>query len=80
MNWRGKPSSSYETIIKLIGSTKTKKGLEIQARLDERDYERGRKIADENMARLKIILHEVYPIWNYSIEPRTNPTISRIIE
>ena len=70
MNWRGKPLSSYETIIKLIGSTKTKKGLKIEARLDERDYETGVKILDDDMARLKISLHELYPNWNYSIEPR----------
>ena len=72
--------ASYETIIKLIGATKTKKGLRVQARLDERDYETGKKISDENMAQLKIILHEVYPLWNYSIEPRTNSKTSRIIE
>jgi len=70
MNWRGKPLSSYETIIKLIGSTKTKKGLRIEARLDDRDYETGIKILDEDMARLKISVHELYPMWNYSIEPR----------
>ena len=70
MNWRGKPLISYETIIKLIGSTKTKKGLKIEARLDERDYETGIKILDEDMARLKISPNELYPKWNYSIEPR----------
>jgi transposase len=71
MNWRGKPLSSYETIIKLIGSTKTKKGLRIDARLDERDYEMGIKIPDEDMVRLNISLHKLYPKWNYSLEPRT---------
>jgi len=61
MNWRGKPLSSYETIIKLIGSTKTKKGLKIEARLDERDYETGIKILDEDMAQLKIIYMNYIP-------------------
>jgi transposase len=75
MNWRGKPLISYETIIKLIGSTKTKKGLKIEARLDERDYETGIKILDEDMARLKISPNELYPHWNYSIEPRARVTI-----
>jgi hypothetical protein len=79
LNWRIQ-LASYETIIKLIGATKTKKGLRVQARLDERDYETGKKISDENMARLKIILHEVYPVWNYSIEPRINLSISKSIE
>ena len=72
--------ASYETIIKLIGATKTKKGLRVQARLDERDYETGKKISDENMAQLRIISHELYPKWNYSIGPRTNMAGSRIIE
>ena len=44
MNWRGKPLASYETIIKLIGATKTKKGLKVEARLDERDYEKGSRM------------------------------------
>ncbi len=70
MNWRGKPLSSYETIIKLIGSTKKKKGLIIEARLDDRAYDTGIKIFDEDMSQLKISLHELYPNWNYSIEPR----------
>jgi hypothetical protein len=30
---------------------------------------------DEDMARLKISLHELYPKWNYSLEPRV--TISK---
>jgi transposase len=72
MNWRGKPLVNYETVIKLIGSTKTKKGFRVEARLDERDYETGKKISDEDMARLKINLNKLYPKWNYSIEPRTN--------
>ena len=60
--WRGKPLSNYETIIKLIGSTKTKRGLEIEARIDERDYEMGIKILDEDMAQLKISLDELFGV------------------
>ena len=58
MNWGGKPLSSYETIIRIIGSNKTKKGIEIEARIDERDNETGIKILDEDIALLKISLHE----------------------
>jgi hypothetical protein len=79
MNWRGKPLISYETIINLIGSTKTKKGLRVEACLDERDYEKGKKILDEDMAQLKIISHKLYPHWNYSVEPRVNLPRSRNI-
>ena len=70
MNWRGKPLNSYETIIKLIGSTKTKKGLRVEARMDENTYQRGKKISNEDIARLKIISHDLYPNWNCLIEPR----------
>ena len=42
----------------------------MEARLDERDYETGIKILDEDMAQLKISVHELCPMWNYSIEPR----------
>jgi hypothetical protein len=38
MNWRGKPLVSLETIINLIGATKTSTGLEVYARLDEGTY------------------------------------------
>jgi transposase len=70
MNWRGRPLVSYETIIKLISSTKTKKGLNVAARLDERDYKTGIKILDKDMAQLNIQSHKLYPKWNYSIKPR----------
>jgi transposase len=79
MNWRGKPLTSYETIIKLIGATRTKKGLKIEARLDERDYETGIKILDGDIAQLKISVHELYPNWNYSIEPRVTTSKSQEI-
>jgi len=67
-NWKGKPLVSYETIIKLISGTKTKKGLSV-ARLDEREYNKGVKISDEDMAKLQIEYHSLHPKWNYSILP-----------
>jgi transposase len=70
MNWRGKPLVNYETIIKLISSTKTSKGLKVEARLDERDYKTGIKISDKDMKQLKIQSHKLYTKWNYSIQPR----------
>ena len=72
MNWRGKPLVSYETVIKLISSTKTSKGVKIEAHLDEKDYKTGFKISDEDFKQLRVQLHELYPKWNYSIEPRSN--------
>jgi hypothetical protein len=42
MNWQGKPLVDFETVINLIGSTKTKKRLKIKANLDTQNYEIGK--------------------------------------
>ncbi len=70
MNWKGEPLVTYETIIKLISATTTKKGLKVVARLDKREYEGGVKFSDEDMAKLNIKAHMLHPKWNYSIVPR----------
>ena len=70
MNWKGKPLVSYETVIKLIGSTKTRNGLTITAIEDDKEYATGIKHSDEDMAKLHITPHEIYPKWNYTILPQ----------
>ncbi len=70
MHWKGKPLVSYETIIKLISGTKTKKGLTVASRLDEKEYTKGVKILDEDMEKLQIEYHSLHPKWNYSISPK----------
>jgi transposase len=67
MNWKGKPLVSFETIIKLISGTKTIKGLTVASRLDEKEYNKGVKLSDEDMAKLQIEYHSLHPKWNYSI-------------
>jgi len=57
MNWRGQPLVSYETVIKLIGGTTTNKGLSVAAHIDEREYEKGIKFSDDDMAQLQIQPH-----------------------
>ncbi len=71
MNWKGKPLESYQAIINLIGGTKTKKGLTIQAKLDEKEYAKGIKISDEELMAINLKQHEKHPKWNYSIESNT---------
>ncbi len=70
MNWKGKPLVSFETMIKLISGTKTKKGLTVASRLDEKEYTKGIKILDEEMDKLQIEYHSLHPKWNYSISPK----------
>ena len=69
-NWRGKPLVSYEVIINLIGSTKTKKGLTVMCRLDENKYQKGIKVTDEEMDSLNIERAIFHGEWNYIIHPR----------
>jgi len=70
LNWKGEPLVSYETVVNLIGSTRTKKGLRVKAKLDKKRYETGKKISDEEMDQLNIKYDKVNPQWNYTIYPR----------
>ena len=67
LNWQGQPLVSYETVVNLIGGTRTKGGLRIKARLDPKDYKTGIEITDEQMASISIEEHKTHPQWNYTI-------------
>lgn len=69
LHWKGRPLVSYETVIKLIGSTTTKTGLTIKAKMDNRKYPLGVKITDEQMKTVKIVRHKTQPDLNYTIKP-----------
>jgi hypothetical protein len=67
INWQGQPLVSYEAIVNLIGSTRTRTGLRVQAVLDPSVYEKGQKITDEQMDRIHLQPPRVHPQWNYTI-------------
>ncbi len=73
LNWQGKPLVSYETVINLIGATRTATGLRVKAKLDTRYYEAGVKISDEEMKQISLRTHSTNPEWNYTISPRSRP-------
>lgn len=64
LNWQGKPLVSYETVINLIGATRTATGLRVKAKLDTRYYEAGVKISDEEMKQISLRTHSTNPEWN----------------
>ena len=70
LHWKGQPLVSYETVVNLIGATRTRTGLRVKAALDPRVYESGVKISNEEMERINLRLHRVHPKWNYTISPR----------
>lgn len=68
-NWRGKPLTSHEVIVNLIGNTKTKTGLTIQAELDTGSYPTGIQVSDEDLAQVRMEKAEFHGEWNYRITP-----------
>ncbi len=69
-NWRGKPLRSFETIVDLIGNTRTVTGLRVKAKLDKRIYPTGVKITKAEMEALSLHCHEFQGEWNYELHPR----------
>jgi hypothetical protein len=71
-NWRGEPLRDYETIVRLIASTTTAKGLNVTCRLDRRRYPVGRKVSNKEIATINLTPHTFHGEWNYVIRPRAN--------
>ena len=70
-NWQGVPLETLEIVVNLIGSTKTKQGLEVHAWLDGQQYEKGRKISNAQLAEIHIKRNKFHGDWNYEIHPRS---------
>jgi hypothetical protein len=69
-NWRGKPLTSFETVVNLIGRTRTTKGLRVRAHLDKKKYPTGVEITKAEMKRLALRKDDFHGDWNYCLEPR----------
>jgi transposase len=68
LNWRGRPLVNYETVVNLIGATKTRTGLRVKAILDTRTYPKGLKVKEQTMRDVQLHRHTLHPDWNYTIE------------
>jgi hypothetical protein len=69
-NWQGKPLKTLEIMLGYIRGTSTATGLQVKAFLDRGLYKRGQKVKSEDLERLKIEAHAIYPKWNYTLQPR----------
>ena len=69
-NWRGKVLRTFETIVDLIGSTRTAAGLRVQARLDAGTYPTGVVTTDAEMDALSLHREAFHGDWNYALQPR----------
>ncbi len=68
-NWRGKPLVSHQVIVELIAATKTKTGLKVYSRLDQRIYATGQRISDKQLADVNLEPDAWHGEWNYTIQP-----------
>jgi hypothetical protein len=78
INWRGRPLTSYRTIVELAAATTTQTGLRVQAEWDQGSYPAGVTITDAQLAAVPLTGHHWHPDWNYDITappaPRTRTT------
>lgn len=71
LNWKGKPLVNFETVVNLIGGTRTRAGLKVKAVLDTNQYDTGVEVSKEDIDQLRLKRHKVHPDWNYALLPRT---------
>jgi transposase len=71
LNWKGRPLVNYETVVNLIGGTRTRSGLRVKAVLDTNEYALGVKAANDQIAGLSLERHRFHPDWNYTLMPRS---------
>jgi hypothetical protein len=70
MNWRGRPLTSLQVVVNLIGTTKSKTGLKVKTSLDENIYEKKIKITDEEFEKINVQKDNFHGDWNYVISFR----------
>ena len=57
LNWKGKPLINFETVVNLIGGTRTKTGLKVKAILDTNQYETGVELSKKDIDQLHLTRH-----------------------
>jgi transposase len=68
-NWQGVPLETMEIVVNLIGSTRTKEGLEVHAWLDEEYYPKAKTVSDHQLSEVRIRRDAFHGEWNYQILP-----------
>ena len=70
-NWRGKPLTTFETIVDLIGHTRMAAGLRVKAKLNKRKYPTGVVVTKAQMDALALTTETFRGEWNYELRPRS---------
>jgi Rhodopirellula transposase DDE domain len=69
LNWRGRPLTSHEVVVKTIEATRTRTGLHVEAALDTGGYPTGIAISKERFEALPLQRHALHGTWNYTLHP-----------
>ena len=77
MNWRGRPLTSHEVVVDLIGATTTRSGLTVRAERDPGVYPKGIKVTDAELAAVPREAHRFHGEWNYTINGTSLKSRSR---
>jgi Rhodopirellula transposase. len=77
LNWRGRPLTSHQIIVDLIGATRTATGLTVRAELDTGTYPTGIRYTKAQVDALPITRHDFHGEWNYTVAPDTPDTPTR---
>ena len=73
-NWQGVPLETLEIVVSLIGSTRTKEGLEVHAWLDENHYQKAKSVSSTQLSEVRIRRNGFHGEWNYQILPNKENT------
>jgi transposase len=74
LNWRGRPLTSHEVVVKTIASTCTRTGLRVHAELDTASYPIGVSVSTARMHVLPLVPHPWCGSWNYTLHPANENT------
>ena len=61
---------TFETVVDLIGSTRTAAGLRVKAKLDTGHYPTGETVTNAEMEALSLHRNAFHGDWNYELRPR----------
>ena len=69
-NWQGQPLIDIETVVNLISSTTTSKGLKVTCQVDNNIYPLKQKVSDEDYENIRLLPGRTLGDWNYIIKPQ----------
>ena len=69
-NWRGHPLDRLATVVNLIATTTTDKGLYLETSIDDMISEKGIEVSDDDFPVLHIMREKCPGEWHYVIKPQ----------